>query len=63
MIQSDQLKYNKKAQIKLVLPKAKMTFYAGQKSPFFWFVFFGLAKKMNNFVSIEIKYFSNLKHL
>ncbi|OYU83222.1 MAG: hypothetical protein CFE24_12370 [Flavobacterium sp. BFFFF2] len=39
---------------KLVLPKAKMTFYAGQKGPFFWFVFFGPAKKMNNVVSIEI---------
>ncbi|OYU83456.1 MAG: hypothetical protein CFE24_11180 [Flavobacterium sp. BFFFF2] len=24
-----------------------MTFYAGQKGPFFWFVFFGPAKKMN----------------
>ncbi|OYU83269.1 MAG: hypothetical protein CFE24_12140 [Flavobacterium sp. BFFFF2] len=31
-----------------------MTFYAGQKGPFFWFVFFGPAKKMNNVVSIEI---------
>ncbi|OYU82483.1 MAG: hypothetical protein CFE24_15375 [Flavobacterium sp. BFFFF2] len=27
-----------------------MTFYAGQKGPFFWFVFFGPAKKMNKIV-------------
>ncbi|OYU82670.1 MAG: hypothetical protein CFE24_14620 [Flavobacterium sp. BFFFF2] len=28
-----------------------MTFYAGQKGPFFWFVFFGPAKKMNKNVN------------
>ncbi|OYU83738.1 MAG: hypothetical protein CFE24_10040 [Flavobacterium sp. BFFFF2] len=28
-----------------------MTFYAGQKGPFFWFVFFGPAKKMNKMVN------------
>ncbi|OYU83802.1 MAG: hypothetical protein CFE24_09555 [Flavobacterium sp. BFFFF2] len=34
--------------------KGKNDSYAGQKGPFFWFVFFGPAKKMNNVVSAAI---------
>ncbi|OYU82800.1 MAG: hypothetical protein CFE24_14150 [Flavobacterium sp. BFFFF2] len=40
--------------LKVVLPKAKMTFMRAEKGPFFWFVFFGPAKKMNNLVSTVI---------
>jgi len=40
--------------LKIGFAKGKNDIYAGQKGPFFWFVFFGPAKKMNNVVSTEI---------
>ncbi|OYU84871.1 MAG: hypothetical protein CFE24_04385 [Flavobacterium sp. BFFFF2] len=36
-----------------------MTFYAGQRGLFFWFVFFGPAKKMNKGLSTEIRHAKN----
>ncbi|OYU83837.1 MAG: hypothetical protein CFE24_09280 [Flavobacterium sp. BFFFF2] len=39
-----------------------MTFYAGQKGPFFWFVFFGPAKKMNKGLSTVLGQLENKRY-